>query len=126
MKGRIGRIFNATLLVAMIVGAGITYNMKHTAEMASDNLARLQASISAEKDKISVLKAEWSMLIQPARLQSVVTRYADHFDLQPFSADQIASISDIPEKPLDAKPADMHKALAQAELTNLIRQSERQ
>jgi hypothetical protein len=66
------------------------------------------------------------MLIQPSRLQSVVTRYADHFDLQPFSATQIASISDIPEKPLDAKPTDMRKALAQAELTNLIRQSEKQ
>ncbi|MBN8994506.1 MAG: hypothetical protein J0H94_04730 [Rhizobiales bacterium] len=126
MKRRFGRILNGVLLVAMIVGAGITYDMKHTAEMASDRLARLQASISSEKDKISVLKAEWSMLIQPARLQAVVARYADHFDLQPFSADQIASLSDIPEKPLDAKPADMHKALAQAELTNLIRQSERQ
>jgi hypothetical protein len=110
----------------MIVGAGITYDMKHHAEEAANNIARLQAEIAGEKDKISVLRAEWSMLIQPSRLQGVVNHYAEHFDLQPFSADQIASISDIPEKPLDAKPADMHKALAQAELTQLIRQSERQ
>jgi hypothetical protein len=124
--GRIGRIFKGLLLLAMVVGAGITYDMKHHAEEAANKIARLQAGIAGEKDRISVLRAEWSMLIQPSRLQSVVTRYADHFDLQPFSATQIASISDIPEKPLDAKPTDMRKALAQAELTNLIRQSEKQ
>jgi hypothetical protein len=124
--GRIGRIFNALLLLAMIVGAGITYDMKHHAEEAANKIVRLQAGIAAEKDKISMLRAEWSMLVQPSRLQNVVTRYADHFDLQPFSADQIASISDIPEKPVDAKPTDMRKALAQAELTNFIRQSEKQ
>ncbi len=120
-----GRIFNAVLLTVMIIGAGITYDMKHRAEEAANNVARLQTAIARERDAISVLKAEWSMLTQPSRLQSVVTRYSDHFDLQPFAASQIASMAEIPEKPIDAKPADMHKALADAELTKLIRQAQR-
>ena len=88
-----GRILNAVLLIVMIVGAGITYDMKHRAEEAASNVARLQAAIAAEKDAISVLRAEWSMLTQPSRLQGIVTRYSDHFDLQPFAASQIASTS---------------------------------
>ena len=120
-----GRIFNAVLLTVMIIGAAITYSMKHQAEEAANKVARLQADIAREKDAMSVLRAEWSMLTQPSRLQSIVTRYSDHFDLEPFAASQIASMAEIPEKPIDAKPTDMHKALAEAELTKLIRQAER-
>ncbi len=120
-----GRIFNAVLLTVMIIGAAITYNMKHQAEEASNRVARLQASIVSEKDAINVLRAEWSMLTQPSRLQSIVTRYSDHFDLEPFAASQIASMTEIPDKAPDAKPADMHKALAEADLTKLIQRAER-
>jgi hypothetical protein len=92
------RIFNLLLLVAMIIGAAVTYDMKHKAEMAADRVARLQADIAKEKDQIAVLRAEWALLTQPARLQSVVDKYADYFKLQPFSPKQIATIDDIPMK----------------------------
>ncbi|HVY18868.1 MAG TPA: hypothetical protein VHA70_02155 [Bauldia sp.] len=92
------RIFNLVLLVAMIIGAAVTYDMKHKAEMAADKVARLQAEIAKEKDKIAVLRAEWAMLTQPARLQSVVDKYADYFKLQPFSPKQLATIDEIPLK----------------------------
>lgn len=96
------RIFNLVLLVAMIIGAAVTYDMKHKAEMAADRVARLQADIAREKDKLALLRAEWSLLTQPARLQSVVEKYADYFKLQPFSPKQLASIDEIPLKPVPA------------------------
>jgi hypothetical protein len=94
------RIFNFVLLAAMIVGAAIVYNMKHEAEVAADKVARLQAEIAREKDAVALLRAEWSVLTQPARLQDVVTKYADHFQLQPFSPKQMATIDEIPLKPV--------------------------
>jgi len=97
-----GRIFNLILIVAMLAGALVTYDMKHKAELTADHVASLKADIAKEKDQISLLRAEWAMLTQPARLEGVVAKYADHFELQPFAPTQIASIDQIPMRPADA------------------------
>ena len=105
------RIFNFLLLVAMLIGAAVTYDMKHKAEVAAAEVARLQAEIAKEKDAVALLKAEWSLLTQPGRLQSVVEKYADHFQLQPFTPSQIATIDEIPMKPVGA-PDPLAPAIA--------------
>lgn len=95
-----GRIINLLLLAAMIVGAVVTYEMKRRAESAADQVAALQAEISGERDKLAALKAEWSLLTQPGRLQAVVDQHADYFRLAPFTPDQIATIDEIPMRPV--------------------------
>ena len=102
-----GRLFNVILLTVMIIGAAATYDMKHKAEQAADRVSALQSDIVREKQRISMLRAEWSMLTQPARLQATVEKYADHFQLQPFSPDQIGTIAEIPMRP---KQVDDHDA----------------
>ncbi len=106
-----GRLFNLLLLAAMIVGAALTYDMKHKAEIAADRVARLQAEVAREKDEITLLNAEWSMLTQPARLQELVNKYADYFQLEPFSPDQVAAIDEIPMRPAGAND-DASRTLA--------------
>lgn len=103
-----GRIINVILLAAMIVGAAVTYDMKHKAELAANRVAELQSDIAKEKNQIVLLQAEWSLLTQPARLQATIEKYADHFQLQPFSPDQVATIDEIPLKPvpIDAQTAE--------------------
>ncbi len=110
-----GRIFNLILLAAMIVGAAVTYDMKHKAELAADRVATLQSQIAKEKNDIVLLKAEWSMLTQPARLQAMVEKYSDHFQLQPFSPNQIASIDEIPLKPVTLDDKTVEKLARIAE-----------
>jgi hypothetical protein len=97
-----GRVFNLVLLAAMLAGAAATYDMKHRAELAADKVAGLEADIAKEKHSISLLRAEWSLLTQPSRLQAAVKQYADYFKLQPFSPDQIATIDEIPLRPVVA------------------------
>ncbi len=92
----IRRILNLLLLLAMITGAAVTYDMKHKAELAADRNAKLESEIAKDKDSIALLRAEWSLLTQPSRLQTLVDKYADHFQLQPFTPAQIARIDDIP------------------------------
>ncbi|MEX0851929.1 MAG: hypothetical protein WD036_01395 [Bauldia sp.] len=106
-----GRVFNVALLSIMIVGAIVTYQMKHQAEMAAAEVARLEAETAEEKNRIALLKAEWSMLTQPGRIQSVVEKYADYFELQPFSPDQIGTIAEIPLRPV-GQDGDASQALA--------------
>ena len=112
-----GRIVNLILLAAMLVGAAVTYDMKHRAELAADRVAALQADVARTKQEIILLKAEWSMLTQPSRLQATIQTYADHFQLQPFSPDQIAAIDEIPMKSaaIDDKAAEKLARIAAGE-----------
>jgi hypothetical protein len=92
------RIFNLVLLTVMLIGAVITYDMKHKAEKAADRVARLESEVAREREAIQLLRAELSTLVQPARLQAIVDRYADHFKLAPFTPAQYAGIDEIPMK----------------------------
>jgi hypothetical protein len=111
------RILNAILLTAMLFAAAATYDMKHKAELAADRVAALQADIAKERRQITMLKAEWSMLTQPSRLQDAVEKYSDHFKLAPFTPDQIASVDEIPLKPvgIDSKASEMLARIAAGE-----------
>jgi hypothetical protein len=114
----IRRILNIVLLVLMIVGAAVTYDMKHKAELAAEKVARLQAEINKDRDAIAVLRAEWALLTQPARLQTVVDKYADYFQLAPFSPQQVATIDEIPMRP--EKPAAPTSSPARDEVGDLL------
>jgi hypothetical protein len=94
-----GRIVNLVLLALMLVGAAVTYNLKYKAETAANQVARLQSDIAKEKAQLQLLKAEWTMLTQPARLQAVVDVHNNHFLLLPFTPDQLATIDEIPMRP---------------------------
>ena len=95
----IRRILNIVLFVVMIAGAAVTYDLKHKAELAAEHNAKLEAEIAKEKDSIALLRAEWSLLTQPSRLQTLIDKYSDHFKLQPFAPSQIATIDQIPMRP---------------------------
>lgn len=94
------RVFSFVLLAAMIVGAVVTYDMKRRAESAAGEVARLQAEILREKDHLAALRAEYSRLTQPGRLQAVIEEHAGYFALEPFSREQVATIGEIPLRPI--------------------------
>ncbi len=116
------RIFNAVLLAIMVGAAAVTYTIKQNAEAMANHVAQLAASIAKEREAIATLRAEWSMLVQPGRLQNLISHYADHFELQPFSADQVVSLADIPEKGLITDQPGGKKALAAADLARIVKQ----
>ena len=107
----IGRIFNVILVLAMVAAAVVTYNLKHEAEKAAARVSRLHAAIAKEREQIAMLKAEWSALSQPSRLQQLVERYQDHFKLEPFAASQVATLDEIPLRPApEPEPAQVADA----------------
>ncbi|MCX5497148.1 hypothetical protein OSH11_20760 [Kaistia dalseonensis] len=90
---------NVVWVALMVTGAVFTYAMKDGAGRAADRVMALRADIAREKEQLTVLKAEWSVLDQPARLQSLVARYGSYLNLQPLDVRQLASIADVPAKP---------------------------
>jgi len=93
------RMLNFLLIGLMLVGAGIVYDLKYEAERATSRVSKIQRKIDAERDVIATLKAEWSLLNQPKRLQDLTQRYHSYLELDPLDPTQIGTLDDIPFKP---------------------------
>ena len=79
-------------LLAMIAGAGL-FVMKYQVQALEDRLARIDADIIADRQAVHVLKAEWSYLNRPARLDDLGRRL---LGLEPLTAQRIIRITDLP------------------------------
>jgi len=96
------RTFELIMIAAMLVAATITYTIKYDAERQIAVIAQLKRQIDSEKDTITLLRADWALMTQPGRLQSLVGVYAEELKLQPIEAEQLAmGVEDIPERQLD-------------------------
>lgn len=98
------RLLNVLFILAVIAGAAVVFGMKHDAERAAERVAQLQRDIDGERESISLLKAEWSLLNQPSRLQRLVERYNAYLQLEPLDVAQIAALEDLPAKPMNFDP----------------------
>lgn len=91
------RTFDIILIGLMIAAASITYKIKHDAEKQMNQVTKLERMISDEADTIDLLKADWSLLTQPNRLQKLVETFQGQLDLQLVEANQIIDINDLPQ-----------------------------
>jgi hypothetical protein len=94
----------ATLLwvaLAGIVGVGL-FQLKHEVQSLDEELVRLNRQIAEEHRNIHVLKAEWSYINQPQRLERLAQR---HLDLVPMKPQQITRLADLPRRAADGATA---------------------
>ncbi|GAB5375171.1 MAG: hypothetical protein AcusKO_16330 [Acuticoccus sp.] len=85
----------AVSLAAAVTSAATVFVMKKDAERDAHAIGELNRKISAERQRISELQAEWSALDHPQRLQALVDRHNDVLQLVPVTAEQIASAAEI-------------------------------
>lgn len=95
------RTFDIILITIMLLAATVTYKIKYDAEKRMADIRTLQRKINFEKDTITLLKADWSLLTQPNRLQKLTETYHSELNLAPIDAKQIVSIDDVPERAPD-------------------------
>ena len=94
------RTSDIVLLAVMVSAAAFTYKTKHEAEDQLVEVRKIEAAIRYEQDSTDLLKADWSMLTQPSRLQKLSEIYQAELQLAPVEASQIGGIEDLPLKPL--------------------------
>lgn len=93
------------VLIALMTGAAaVTYQIKHNAEQQVRAIDHLKAQIRLENDTIALLKADWSVLTRPSRLQTLMEAYQSQLDLQTIEPTQIATLNDLPKYPSPADP----------------------
>jgi len=80
------------LLMAVAAAAGL-FLMKYEMHVLESELATLNQDILRDQEALHVLRAEWSYLNRPARLETLGRRL---LQLEPIRPEQMGSISDIP------------------------------
>ncbi|MCX2721876.1 cell division protein FtsL [Roseibium salinum] len=98
------RTLNILFILAVVIGAATVYDMKLAATKSAERVADLRRQIDEERDAIRMLKAEWSLLNQPDRLQTLVERYNEYLQLKPLDVKQIVTPEDIPARPVMLEP----------------------
>ena len=90
-------------LMAVAAGAGL-FLMKYEMRALEERLAGLNRNILENKQALHVLRAEWSYLNRPARLEKLGRRM---LRLEPVRAGQTGRITDIPMRKEDFDDADV-------------------
>jgi len=94
------RTSDIVLIAVMVSAAALTYKTKREAEEQMASVQKIEAQIRYEEDTIDLLKADWSLLTQPSRLQKLAEIYKSQLGLEPVNARQIVNLDDLPAKPV--------------------------
>ncbi len=94
------RILNFIAIAALIGSAIYAYSIKYQTIFHAETVASLKTEIKKEQDQIGSLRADWSHLTRPERVQALADKL---LPLQPLALNQIVQVEALPDK---AKPND--------------------
>ena len=116
------RTTDIVLIAAMVAGAAFTYHTKHQVEAQLAAVRKIEAAIRFEQDSMTVLRADWSLLTQPSRLQKLTELYQDQLVLVPLEAHQIVGIDELPARPVNIEnlPTPRLGGMAQSEVDETV------
>ncbi len=86
------KFFNGCLVVAVLVSGFFLYSLEHSTRALERQIAHEKKTISAEREAIKLLNAEWSSLTRPERLQKLAE---EQLKLQPMAAKQVVAEAEL-------------------------------
>lgn len=89
-----------------------TYGLKQTVKQRTAEMHEIERQIGIERETIHVLRAEVTLLSDPARLESLAAR---HLELGPPDTVQFASLAEIPFRLTDGEEPGQFVVLGNAE-----------
>jgi cell division protein FtsL len=95
------RLLNICVIVALVVAAVYVYRIKFESTRKAEQVARLRLDIRREHDAIAELRAEWSRLDSPVRIQQLAQR---HLTLRMIETRQFDQLDHLPERVPDLVP----------------------
>ncbi|MEA2936667.1 MAG: hypothetical protein QOC56_171 [Alphaproteobacteria bacterium] len=97
------RLLNICVIAALVAAAAYVYKIKFESTRQAERVAKLRMEIRREHDVIAALRAEWSKLDNPMRIQALAKK---HLALKPVDARQFDRLDRLPERPPDLVPPD--------------------
>ncbi len=84
------------LSLVAALGAGLyLYQEKHRAQLLDREIIRTVKQADQGRDRIGLLRAEWALLTEPARLADLASH---HLQLQSMQLSQFAKVEDLPNR----------------------------
>jgi len=98
----IWRLLHIVVLAALVLAAADVYKIKYESTLQAERVAKLRGEVRREEDMIATLRADWSKLDRPDRIQDLAQR---HLTLKPLETRQYDTLDRLPERPVELVPA---------------------
>ena len=94
------RFVNICLLLGLVALAYVIYEVKYEARALDHDIAVLHRQIDEERDSIAVLRAEWSLLNRPARIERLAKKF---LNLHAANPRQLLTLDTVAQAEFDRK-----------------------
>ncbi len=91
------RLLNLLVIGALILAASFVYKIKFDSTLQAEKVGKVAGELRRERNAIANLRAEWSRLETPGRIQGLADR---HLALKAIAPTQFDTFDRIPERPL--------------------------
>ncbi len=89
------RFINICLVLALVALAYVIYEGKYQARALDEDIAGLHTDIETERDAVAVLRAEWSLLNRPERIERLAEK---HLKLGPARPEQLVTLDTVSDR----------------------------
>jgi cell division protein FtsL len=96
------RILAGLSILVLVASAFVVYKVKYESTYEVQRIAKLRSEIRGEREKLALLRAEWTRLASPQRVQDLASR---HLGMKPLEVARMNDLAGLPEKP--ASPEDV-------------------
>lgn len=90
------RTINIVLVATSICALVGVYALKYSVGETAAEKVTIQRHIERQQAELSLLKADWAFLNQPANVAPIVTRNVAELNLQPLAQEQFGSFDMLP------------------------------
>lgn len=90
------RTLNVVLVITSIAALVGVYALKYSVEETASEKTAIQRQIERQQADLSLLKADWAFLNQPANVAPIVTRHVAELNLQPLAQEQFGRFETLP------------------------------
>jgi len=97
------RILHALSLLILVGSAVAVYKVKYDTTYEVQRIAKLRSEIRSEQERMALLRAEWTRLASPQRVQELAMR---HLGMKPMDVARVSDFSNLPEKPFKPEDSD--------------------
>jgi hypothetical protein len=95
------RVLNSLVIAALVLAAAYVYKIKFESTIQAERVSKLRAEIRRERDAIASLRAEWTQLDRPERIQSLAQR---HLKLKQVEVVQFDPLDRLLDRPVQIVP----------------------
>jgi hypothetical protein len=90
------RLLHIVVVAVLVLAAADVYNIKFGSTLEAQQVAKMRAEIRHERDAIAALRAQWTKLESPDRIETLTRR---HLPLKPLEVYQLDKLEGLPARP---------------------------